>query len=88
MKNLPEIIANRVYEIADANNNKKLEAKQFIDCFIRIFVAPLDQKMQFVFRVYDFDSDGKITKEDVRIILSYIDFGVADHGSQANGSVS
>lgn len=29
-------------------------------------------RCQFVFDIYDFDGDGEIAREDVRIILSYI----------------
>ena len=74
-------MASRLFDIADANTSKKLDTKQFIDCFIRIFIAPLDQKMQLAFRVFDFDSDGKVTKEDVRIVFSYVDFCIGDHAS-------
>ena len=33
--------------------------------------------MKFTFEMYDFDNDGLITPEDVRIMMSYMPF---DHG--------
>lgn len=39
---------------------------------IQVFSSTLDEKMQLVFKMFDFDSDGKISAQDVRLILSYI----------------
>ena len=32
--------------------------------------------MKFIFNLYDFDKDGLISKEDVRVVLSYIPLNV------------
>jgi hypothetical protein len=42
--------------------------------FIQIFLGTLDEKMFFTFQMYDFDGDGYITAEDVRIMMSYMPF--------------
>jgi hypothetical protein len=39
---------------------------------LEIYSSDIDGKMNLVFKVFDFDGDGKITAEDVRMILSYI----------------
>ena len=39
-----------------------------------IFIGDLDSKMRFTFNMYDFDDDGYITPEDVRIMMSYMPF--------------
>ena len=39
---------------------------------LEIYGSDLDGKMSLVFKIFDFDGDGKITAEDVRMILSYI----------------
>ena len=39
---------------------------------MKIFLGDLDSKMFFTFEMYDFDNDGKITPEDVRIMMSYM----------------
>lgn len=46
----------------------------FIKNFVKIFIGDLDSKMQFTFEMYDFDNDGFITPEDVRIMMSYMPF--------------
>jgi Ca2+-binding EF-hand superfamily protein len=37
-------------------------------------------QVSLVFDIYDFDNDGYITKEDVRIILCYVPILKADSG--------
>lgn len=37
--------------------------------------------MKFTFKMYDFDNNGKISPEDVRIILSYVPFKRQDDGT-------
>ena len=46
----------------------------FVKNFTQVFLGDLDQKMKFTFEMYDFDSDGYITPEDVRIMMSYMPF--------------
>ena len=48
--------------------------KSFVDNFITIYLGTLEQKMRFTFNMYDFDGDGYITPEDVRIMMSYMPF--------------
>lgn len=38
----------------------------------QIYSSNLETSFLFVFNLYDFDDDGFITKEDIRIILSYV----------------
>jgi len=39
---------------------------------INLYTGNVEQLINFIFDFYDFDKDGKICKEDVRIVLSYI----------------
>ena len=39
---------------------------------LEIYSSDIDGKMNLVFKIFDFDGDGKISAEDVRMILSYI----------------
>lgn len=48
--------------------------ENFMQNFITIFIGDLDQKMRFAFEMYDFDNDGYITAEDIRIFMSYMPF--------------
>ena len=38
----------------------------------QVYSSSLEEKMSLAFNIFDFDSDGKITSDDVRIILNYI----------------
>lgn len=35
-----------------------------------------DKTSKFIFDFYDFDRDGQITREDIRIVLSYVSLSV------------
>lgn len=39
-----------------------------------VYFSSLAEKMQMTFKMFDFDDDGSISKEDVRILLSYVSF--------------
>lgn len=39
---------------------------------LEIYSSDLDGKLKFVFKIFDFDGDGKIMSDDVMIILSYV----------------
>ena len=38
----------------------------------KIFYSQVETKLSFIFDIYDFDGDGKITSEDIKLILSHI----------------
>jgi Ca2+-binding EF-hand superfamily protein len=37
-----------------------------------LFSEKFDKLAEFIFKFYDFDKDGFITKEDIRTVLSYV----------------
>jgi hypothetical protein len=41
---------------------------------LEVYSSNLELKMKVVFKIFDFNSDGLITPEDVKMILSYIPF--------------
>jgi Ca2+-binding EF-hand superfamily protein len=46
--------------------------KQFVYVLFKVYYSTFEEQVKLVFDIYDFDKDGFITQEDVRIILSYI----------------
>ena len=38
----------------------------------KIYYSKLESKIKLVFDIYDFDSDGLISKEDIRLVLSHV----------------
>lgn len=70
--NLPGILAERFFSLLDANNDDYIDLREFVYILFKIYYSDFDTQVKLVFDIYDFDKDGSITKEDVRIILSYI----------------
>jgi len=71
--NCPGIISERLFNIASkGNKEERIEEKSFVNLMLEIYSSDLDGKLKFVFKVFDFDGDGKITADDVLIILSYV----------------
>ena len=46
--------------------------EDFTRSMIKLFSGDYEQLLNFIFDFYDFDKDQKITKEDIRIVLSYV----------------
>ena len=45
---------------------------------INLYSGTFETLINFIFDFYDFDKDGKICREDVRIVLSYIPLEVME----------
>jgi len=45
---------------------------------ITLFQGSYEQLTKFIFEFYDFDKDGRISREDVRVVLSYIPLKVME----------
>ena len=69
---LPGLISERLFAVFDTNNTGYLTLQDFTENMITLFSSDLEKLLQFILKFYDFDRDMKITKEDVRVVLSYI----------------
>lgn len=45
---------------------------EFIEGLLTLFTETFENLAKFIFKLYDYDKDGKINKDDIRIVLSYI----------------
>lgn len=70
--NLPGIIGERFFAVLDLSKNDYVDLREFVHGFFKVYYSNLETKIKLSFDVYDFDKDGYITKEDVRLILSHI----------------
>ena len=70
--NLPGIINDRLFSVLDTDHNGYLDIKEFIEGMVTLFSESFSKLVKFIFKLYDFDHDGKISKEDVRVVLSYV----------------
>ena len=70
--NLPGIILDRLFSVLDTNKSGFLETQEFISGMCILFCGDFDTQTNFIFKFYDFDKTGQISKEDIRTVLSYI----------------
>ena len=69
---LPGLISERLFSVFDLKNKGYLTVNDFTSSMIKLFSGDYDQLLHFIFEFYDFDKDNKISKEDIRIVLSYV----------------
>lgn len=70
---LPGIISDRLFAVFDTDKDGFLSLQEFYDGMITLFAKPFDELSAFIFNLYDSDLDGRITKEDIKSIMQYID---------------
>ena len=69
---LPGIIGIRLFRVFDSNSNGVLEYNEFRRGMLTLFCGDYEKTLRFIFDFYDFDADGKISKEDIKVVLLYI----------------
>ena len=80
--NLPGIIGERLFKVFDTNSSESIELNEFVDRMKTLFYEEYEKNTKFIFDFYDFDNDGKINKEDIRVVLSYITLNYSDNNTQ------
>ena len=78
---LPGILTERLFAVLDKDNDGILGEEEFTKGMLKLFSKgrSLNSMAKFIFKIYDFDKDGKISKEDVRLVLSYIPIYSSDN---------
>ena len=69
---LPGLISERLFSVFDSSGNGYLSLNDFIFNMLTLFSSNFEKLIEFILKFYDFDKDGKITKEDIRVVLSYV----------------
>lgn len=70
--NLPGIIGERFFHVLDLSKSGYIDLREFVHGFFKVYYSNFETKIKLSFDLYDFDRDGYITREDVRLILSHI----------------
>jgi len=72
---LPGIICDRFFSMFSKQQpgNFVVES-EFVRGFLQVYLSSLEKKIELTFKMYDFTNKDKITKEDVRILMSYVPF--------------
>jgi serine/threonine-protein phosphatase 2B regulatory subunit len=73
---IPELAANplleRVIKIFDADGNNEIEFTEFITGLSTFYSGTQEQKLRFIFRVYDVNNDGYISNGELFTVLKMI----------------
>ena len=69
---LPGLIGDSFFRVLDTNRDQYIDHAEFINGLSRIYFGDFNEKLKFVFDMYDFDGNGIISKEDIRMMLSYV----------------
>ena len=69
---LPFFISQKLFNSFDLNNNNYLEEKEFINGLTKLYSGVFYETLEIIFNLLDYDKDGKIKKDDVSIMLSYL----------------
>ena len=76
---LPVFIAEKLFNSLCTSNNKEgLTEEEFIDGFFKLYMGTFQETTKIIFNLLDFDKDGVIKKEDVKLILSYLPLNNVD----------
>lgn len=69
---IPVFIAEKVFNSLDNDSDGFLNQTEFSKGFAKIYDGTFEETATEIFKIYDFDKDGKIIPGDVKILLSYL----------------
>ena len=70
---LPIPIANNIFKLLDKDKNNYLKLEEFVFGLYDIYGNnSFNNLVRFTFDLYDTDKDGLISKDDIRLLLSYL----------------
>ena len=86
---LPGIISERMFAYFDKDKDGSLSLNEFVNGMQSLFSQEesFDSLAKFIFNLYDFNSTGKIKKDDVRVVLSYVPLQRNDASTQIKDNI-
>jgi Ca2+-binding EF-hand superfamily protein len=67
---LPGVLGERLFQVMDSNKDDYLDQREFLIGLFRLYCSSFDEKVEFIFEIYDFDGDGFITKNDISTVMA------------------
>lgn len=68
----------------DTNQDNYINCLEFTTGMTTLYTGTYEQLVNIIFDLYDFDKDSKISREDIRIVLSYIPLQVMEETIKNN----
>lgn len=69
---LPIFICEKLFVSMDLDKDGFLNGDELIIPLSKLYFGSFEETTEFIFHLYDFDGDGLITPEDVKMILSFL----------------
>ena len=61
---IPIFIAEKLFSALDKDEDNFLNSHEFIEGLQDLYMGDFESTLELIFKILDFDKDGKITKED------------------------
>lgn len=68
----PPFINEKWYNIFDRKNTEFVRFESFRDIMSKLYLGSFRESSEIIFQLYDFDNDGVIKKDDIRLMLSFL----------------
>jgi Ca2+-binding EF-hand superfamily protein len=82
---LPGLIGDSFFRVLDSSKDGYIDQTELINGLSRIYFGVFEEKVKFIFEMYDFDGNGIITKEDIRTMLSYVPLSAIESDAKKEG---
>ena len=69
---MPGIIGERFFTLFDTNKDGYAGREEFIAAACKLLSQKFEDNIKVVFEIYDFDNDKFVSREDIRVLLSYV----------------
>ena len=70
--NIPIIICERLFKVLAIKEHTFLSQEEFVNGLINLFLGDYKTLIKIMFNMYDYNRDGKVSRNDVKIIFNYI----------------
>lgn len=78
----PPFINEKWYSIFDRKDTGSVGFESFEKIMTKLFLGQFQDSAEIIFKLYDFDNDGVIKKEDIRLVLSFLPIKESENSSK------
>jgi tRNA A-37 threonylcarbamoyl transferase component Bud32 len=74
----PYILGERIFSIFAKGNSNTIPQTDFVEGLVMLYCGSLAEIQEIIFKIFDFNCDGLIVMQDIRLILSFLYRGGKD----------